>query len=80
MVRNARGNPSAPDIELTASRASVLSGILSGLGSFVKIKPLGAVGAVILVIAVFMAVLAPVIATFPPKSRNLEVRSSGYRG
>ena len=41
--------------------------LLGALGGFAKKKPLGAIGAVILLIAVLTAILAPVIAPFPPK-------------
>jgi peptide/nickel transport system permease protein len=67
MVRNAQETPTASPVELAVPRVPVVVGILGSIASFVRRKPLGAIGAVILVIAVLMAVLAPVLATFPPK-------------
>ena len=67
MVRNVQETPTASPVELAVPRASLVAGILGSLASFVRKKPLGAIGAVILVIAVLMAVFAPVLATFPPK-------------
>ena len=67
MVRDTREALAGETVELAVPRTSVITGILVGLLSFAKNKPLGAIGAVILILAVMMAVLAPVIATFPPK-------------
>ena len=67
MVRNAQETPTASTVELAVPKPSLAAGILGSLASFARKKPLGAIGAVILVIAVSMAVFAPVLATFPPK-------------
>ena len=67
MVRDAKEAPAAEVVELAVPKGPVFTSILTGLLNFARRKPLGAVGAIILIMAVMMAVLAPVIATFPPK-------------
>lgn len=55
----------ASAIEPAAPRPSVLSGITGGLLSFVSRKPLGAIGAVILIIAVLLGGFRPGTRHFP---------------
>ena len=67
MVRDVRDLPPAQAVEIAVPRAPLHISIKNGVFSFVRRKPLGAIGAFILILAVLMAVLAPVLATFPPK-------------
>ena len=67
MARDIREAPTAEAIELAVPKAPLYSAVFSGMLSFVRRKPLGAIGAVILIIAVLMAVLAPALATFDPE-------------
>ena len=67
MVRDVRELPPAQAVELEAPKTPALVAIGNALLSFARRKPLGAIGAFILILAVLMAVLAPVLATFPPK-------------
>ena len=77
MARDIREASTGEAIELAAPKASLLNAVWGGTLSFVRRKPLGAIGAVILIIAVLMAVLAPVLATFPPKEVHVTSKYAG---
>ena len=77
MVREERELPPAQAVELEASRTPALAAIGDGLLSFAKRKPLGAIGAFILILAVLMALLAPTLATFPPKEVHVTSKYAG---
>ena len=74
MVRDAQEIQPGSAIEHGAPWKSASLQILNGVVSFCGRKPLGAIGAVILIILVLMAVFAPVLATFPPKEVHVTTK------
>ena len=52
------------------ARPSRMSSMLKGMRKFAQRKPLGAFGAVVLVLLIFVAVFADVLAPYPPNAQN----------
>ena len=56
------------EIGLAVRRRSATARLLGGIGRFITHKPLGAIGAVLIVTLIIVAVFAPIIAPYPPKA------------